>query len=134
MNFVSPNELIKQEDCPLLVLSDADFRFRKSDQEFIEKGLGYADFDFYSWSGIVKGILRQNGFKKELVDKIISVSRGLHNIKKIILLAHQEDQSDITKDLQTAKDILAKELPNDLEIILAYSKNTPHGLEYIIVE
>lgn len=135
MNFISPNEVSSEASCPLLVISDADWRLRKSDQEFVERGLAYAEFDFYSWPNTVKGILRQNGFKKELLDKIVSVSRGLHNIKKLILLSHLSDeQVDTIKELQTAKDILAKELPNDLEIILAYSKATPHGLEYIILE
>jgi len=135
MNFISPNEVSDEDSCPLLVISDADWHLRKSDQEFVERGLGYAEFDFYSWPNTVKGILRQNGFKKELLDKIVSVSRGLHNIKKLLLLSHiSDEQAEAIKELQTAKDILVKELPADLEIILAYSKATPHGLEYIILE
>ena len=135
MNFISPNEVSDEASCPLLVISDADWRLRKSDQEFVERGLGYAEFDFYSWPNTVKGILRQNGFKKELLDKIVSVARSLHEIKKLILLIHiTEDQTEAIKDLRTAKAILAKDLPADLEIILAYSKATPHGLEYIILD
>jgi hypothetical protein len=29
-----------------LIISDADWRLRKSDQELVERGLGYAEFDF----------------------------------------------------------------------------------------
>lgn len=135
MNFISPTEISTIEDCALLVLSDSDWHLRQADQEFVERGLGYAEFDFYSWPNTVKGILRQNGFKKELVDKIVSVARSLHKIKKLLILSHQtEDYPEIEKDLLAAQDILAKELPADLEIILAYSKQTPQGLEYKILE
>ncbi|MCB9802441.1 hypothetical protein H6761_00270 [Candidatus Nomurabacteria bacterium] len=135
MNFISPHQISETEDCPLLVISDSDWRFRKADQEFVEHDLAYTEFDFYSWPNTIKGILRQNGFKKELVEKIVSVARGLHNIKKILLLSHHlEESEDFVKNLLAARDILAKELPDNLEIILAYSKNSPQGLEYKIVE
>ncbi|MBT7553383.1 hypothetical protein HN670_02845, partial [bacterium] len=90
-------------------------------------------------------VLRQNGFKTELVEHIVSVSRGLHKIKKLLLLWHwdcdsyggskeftdaQAEEEAYYKDLQSVRDILTKELPDDLEIIMAYSKPAPQGLEY----
>ncbi|RJQ33641.1 hypothetical protein C4566_03350, partial [Candidatus Parcubacteria bacterium] len=89
------------------------------------------------------------GFKTSLVDKIISVSRNLHNIKKFLLLWHwdcggyggssafasaEAEEEQYHKDLRAVRDILAKELPDDLEIIMAYSKATPQGLEYSVLE
>jgi hypothetical protein len=149
MNFVVPNDNLDKHECPLAVIKCVDFRFRESDQEFVVQGLGFTDFDLYSWPGAAKAVLRQNGFKKELVDNLVSVSRGLHSIKKLLLLWHwdcggyggskafasaQEEEEAYRKDLQAVKDILAKELPEDLEIIMAYSKIVPQGLEYQTIE
>lgn len=137
MNFVIPSDHLDKQDCPLVVLKCSDWRFRIADQEFVEKGLGYKDFDLFSWPDGGKEILKQNGFKTAVVEKIISFSRGKHNIKKLLLIWHIEDLAEeqkLVQDLQAAKEILAKELPTDLEIILTYSKNTPHGLEYVTLE
>jgi hypothetical protein len=45
-----------------------------------------------------------------------------------------EEEKTYRRDIQTVKDMLAKELPEDQEIIMAYSKKVPQGLEYTIVE
>lgn len=149
MKFTVPNDNLNKHECPLAVIKCVDFRFRESDQEFIEKGLGFADFDLYSWPGAAKAVLRQNGFKTEFVEHIVSVSRGLHKIKKLLLLWHWDcggyggskdfidasaEEEKYQQDLQAVKDILAKELPDDLEIIMAYSKPAPQGLEYQTIE
>ena len=138
MTFVVPNDNLNQKECPLAVIKCSDWRFRESDQEFVTKGLGYTDFDLYSWPEAAQGVLRQNGFKKELVEKLVSISRGLHKIKKLLLLWHEdcdtEETIDYAKELQAVKEILAKELPEDLEIIMAYSKANPQGLEYQVIE
>ena len=149
MSFVVPNDNLDKHECSLAIIKCVDFRFRESDQEFVVKGLGFADFDIYSWPGVAKAVLRLNGFKRELVENLVSVSRGLHNIKKLLLLWHwdcggyggskafassQEEEDVYRKDLQAVKDILAKELPADLEIIMAYSKVVPQGLEYQTIE
>ncbi len=149
MKYTIPNDNLKKHECPLAVIKCIDFRFRSSDQEFVEKGLGYADFDLFSWPGAAKEVLKQNGFKTSLVEKIVNVSLGLHGIKKLLLLWHwdcggyggskafsspQAEEDQYTKDLRAVKDILAKELPADLEIVLAYSKVVPQGLEYAVLE
>mgnify|MGYP000058196198 FL=1 len=46
----------------------------------------------------------------------------------------EEEQDTYEKDLRTVKDMLAPEIPEDLEIIMAYSKATPQGLEYKTIE
>lgn len=149
MNFIVPNDNLDKHECPLAVIKCVDFRFRESDQEFIEKGLGFKDFDLYSWPGSAKDVLKNNGFKTDFVDKIVSVSIGLHSIKKLLLLWHwdcgayggskkfssdDDQEAAYIKDMTTVRDMLAKELPDDLEIIIAYSKSAPQGLEYITLE
>lgn len=149
MNFVVPNDNLTKHECPLAVIKCVDFRFRSSDQEFVERGLGFADFDLYAWPGSAKEVLLNNGFKKSFIEKIVKVSIGLHHVKKLLLLWHwdcggyggsqnfksaSEEEAAYQKDLRAVKDILAQELPQDLEIILAYSKTGPQGLEYIVLE
>lgn len=149
MKFITPNKNLDKHECPLAIIKCVDWRFRESDQEFVVKHLGFTDFDLYSWPGSAKEVLNNNGFKASFIQKIISVSRNMHSIKKLLLLWHWDcgayngskafvsptkEEETYLKDLQTVKDILAKELPEDLEIILAYSKAVPQGLEYILVE
>jgi hypothetical protein len=149
MSFIIPNDNLDKRDCPLAVIKCVDFRFRESDQEFIAKGLGFKDFDLYAWPGSAKDVLKNNGFKTDFIDKLASVSKNLHGIKKLLLLwqwdcgayggskkfsSPEAEEEQYKKDLQTVKDILAKELPDDLEIIMAYSRVVPQGLEYIVIE
>ena len=115
----------------------------------MERGLGFDDFDLYSWPGAAKDVLKNNGFKTDFVDKIVSVSIGLHKVKKLLLLWHwdcggyggskafpsaDEEESIYLRDMRTVKEMLVRELPDDLEIIMAYSKSAPQGLEYKVVE
>lgn len=149
MNFTVPNDKLEKCECPLAVIKCADFRFRRSDQEFVERGLGFEDFDLYSWPGSAKDVLKNNGFKTSFADYIVSVSRGLHNIRKLLLLWHwdcsgyggskafssaSEEEATYIRDMNTVREMLKKELPEDLEIIMAFSKASPQGLEYSIVE
>ena len=149
MNFTVPNDKLNKKECPLAVIKCVDFRVRKSDQEFVEQGLGFEDFDIYAWPGAAKEVLNDNGFKRSFVDKVVSVSKNLHSIKKLLLLWHwdcgaysgskafkspEEEEETYKKDLLTVKEMLAKELPKDIEILMSYSKATPQGLEYIVIE
>lgn len=149
MNFTVPNDNLDKHECSLAVIKCVDFRFRQSDQEFVEKGLGYKDFDLYAWPGSAKDVLKNNGFKVSFAEKIVAVSKNLHNVKKLLLLWHwdcgayggskgfkspDEEEAQYIKDLSTVKDMLVGDLPDDLEIIMAYSKIVPHGLEYKLVE
>ena len=45
-----------------------------------------------------------------------------------------EEESIYLRDMRTVKEMLVRELPDDLEIIMAYSKSAPQGLEYKVVE
>ncbi len=149
MTFIVPNDSLSKHECPLAVIKCVDFRFRSSDQEFVESGLGYKDFDLYSWPGSAKDVLKNNGFKVSFTEKIVAVSKNLHNVKKLLLLWHwdcgayggsknfagvSEEEATYLKDLQTVKEMLVKDLPQDLEILMAYSKPAPQGLEYTLVE
>jgi hypothetical protein len=149
MIFTIPNDNLDKHECPLAVIKCVDFRFRKTDQEFVERGLGFEDFDLYAWPGAAKDVLKNNGFKTSFIEYVVSVSRGLHKVKKLLLLWHwdcggyggsknfvsaEEEENIYIKDMNTVRDMLAKELPDDLEIIMAYSKAGPQGLEYKLVE
>ncbi len=149
MNYTVPNDKLAKHDCSLAVIKCVDFRFRESDQEFIASGLGFKDFDLYAWPGSAKEVLNGNGFKKTLVEKIVAVSINLHQVKKLLLLWHYDcgayggsknfasatvEEEAYQKDLRAVKDMLAGELPAELEIIMAYSKPAPQGLEYIVLE
>lgn len=143
-----PNSLLTEHECPLAVIKCVDFRFRESDQEFVEKHLGYKNFDLYAWPGSAKDVLKNNGFKVSFTEKIVAVSKNLHHVKKLLLLWHwdcgayggsqgftdaAEEERVYMRDLQTVKDMLSKDLPDDLEVIMAYSKTVPQGLEYILL-
>ena len=147
--FTIPNDKLDMHECPLVVIKCVDFRFRKSDQEFVERCLGFDNFDLFAWPGAAKDVLKNNGFKKSFIEYVISVSIGLHKVKKLLLLWHwdcgayggskafssaEEEKAAYLKDIATVKDMLSKELPDDLEIITAFSKSGPQGLEYSIIE
>lgn len=147
MTFIVPNENLAKHECPLAVIKCVDFRFRESDQEFVEQGLGFDNFDLYSWPGAAKDVLKNNGFKTDFIEKIVTVSKNMHSIKKLLLLWHwggyggskgfdspEEEEERYKKDMTTVKDMLTKELPEDIEIIMAYSKIVPQGLEYKTIE
>ena len=149
MGFIVPNENLGKHECPLAVIKCIDFRFRESDQEFVAKHLGFADFDLFAWPGAAKDVLKNNGFKTDFIAKVVAVSKNLHNVSKLLLLWHwdcggyggskafagaEEEEVAYTKDLRAVRDILAAELPDDMEIIMAYSKAVPQGLEYIVLE
>ena len=86
--FTVPNDKLNKHECPLAVIKCVDWRFRESDQEFIYKGLGFEDFDLYAWPGAAKEVLKDNGFKRSFTEKVVAVSKNLHNIKKLLLLWH----------------------------------------------
>ena len=149
MSFTVPNDNLDKHECPLAVIKCVDFRFRESDQEFIAKGLGFKDFDLYAWPGSAKDVLKNNGFKMDFIDKLVSISKNIHGVKKLLLLwqwdsavyggskkfvSSEAEEEQYKKDLQTVKNMLAKDLPDDLEIIMAYSRPVPQGLEYITLE
>lgn len=149
MGYIVPNDLLTEHECPLAVIKCVDFRFRESDQEFVEKHLGYKNFDLYAWPGSAKDVLKNNGFKMSFVEKMVAVSKNLHHVKKLLLLWHwdcgayggssnfasaQEEEAAYQKDLRTVRDMLTPDLPTDLEIVLAYSKPVPQGLDYTILE
>ncbi|MBU1203412.1 hypothetical protein KKH39_05210 [Patescibacteria group bacterium] len=149
MNFVVPNDKLSKHECPLAVIKCVNFRFRQSDQEFVERGLGFEDFDLYAWPGSAKDVLKNNGFKVSFIEKMVSVSKNMHNVKKLLLLWHwdceayggsknfkspEEEEEQYKKDLNTVREMLIAELPDDIEIMTAYSKVVPHGLEYILIE
>jgi hypothetical protein len=111
--------------------------------------LGYKKFDLYAWPGSAKDVLKNNGFKMSFAEKMVAVSKNLHHVKKLLLLwnwdsesyggsssfaSASDEESVYIKDLQTVKEMLRKDLPQDLEIIMAYSKPVPQGLEYTILE
>ncbi len=145
MTFVAPIE-DEGSICPAAVLRCVDWRWRNSDQEFVTKELGFANFDLYSWPGGGREILKDNGFKKEFIEYLVTISRNLHGIKKLVLLWQLDCDQEKTvgsladretkcrQDLQKARELLITSLPEGLEIILAYSKITPQGLEYTIIE
>lgn len=148
MGYIIPNDLLAEHECPLAVIKCVDFRFRESDQEFVAKHLGYKNFDLYAWPGSAKDVLKNNGFKVSFTEKIVAVSKNLHHVKKLLLLWHwdcesyngssnfanaNEEEGVYVKDLQTVKEMLIKDVPQDLEIIMAYSKPVPQGLEYIVL-
>lgn len=149
MNYIVPNEHIGEHECPLAIIKCVDFRFRESDQEFVTKGLGYDHYDLYAWPGAAKDVLNGNGFKKSFAEKVVAVSKNLHHVKKLLLLWHHDcgayggvknfssvaaEEEVFQKDLRTVRDMLKPDLPADLEIILAYSRPHPQGLEYQILE
>ncbi len=46
----------------------------------------------------------------------------------------QAEEDIYIRDVNTVKDILLRELPEDIKIIMAYSKIAPQGLEYKTIE
>lgn len=149
MSHVIPNEHLNKHECPLAVIKCVDFRFRKSDQEFIEKCLGFDHFDLYAWPGSAKEVHKNNGFKASFIEKILEVSKNLHNVRKLLLLWHwdcgayggsksfdsaTEEENAYLADLNKIKDALREKLTVDIEILTAYSKPHPQGLEYVVLE
>ena len=78
------------------------------------------------------------------------MSKNLHNIKKVVLLWHwdcggyggsnafdnniEKEEETYQKDLRTVKSMLSDDLPEDIQIIMAYSKRSSQGLDYFVLD
>ncbi len=149
MGYVVKNDKLGLHYCQLAVIKCVDFRFRKSDQEFIVKGLGLEDFDLYAWPGSAKEVLTDENFREMFINKIVSVSNKLHNVNRLMLLWHwdcggyggsrsfksaEEEEMTYKRDLRAVRDFLADKITESIKIELAYSRQIEKGLEYVILE
>lgn len=123
--------------CEAVVLHCIDFRFHSFIRKFLVEKLNLQDkFDLVSVAGAVKDIVRdERNVPKESILKQIEIAKRLHQIKRVILINHQncgaygpslESGSEHefethSNDLKKARDFVLKEFP-DLSVSLYFAK------------
>jgi len=148
MNYVIKNTSLNTHHCDLLLIRCFDFRFRVSDQQFVEDALGIKDFDLTCLPAPAKRLLENETQRSLLVADIRRVCQGLHQVKKVLILGHwdcggyggsknfadaEQEETTYIQDLQKIREILKKEL-SDLEIMVGYSKKVgDNDLEYVML-
>ena len=119
------------------LLCCVDFRFREIALKWIEQEFGVEDPDLWTAPGCVKIFVTDEypEVKAFYLEKIRDVSKGMHGIKKIVMVNHEDcgaygerkafetialEKKKHLEDLREAKHILAEAVP-DVEIIIAYA-------------
>lgn len=132
--------------CEAVVLCCIDFRFWRETLALIEQELGLKCFDFPSLPGGAKAINEGN----DLALACVSVPAGLHHIKKIVIINHQDcgayggsarfngddkaEQKFHEEELRRAKEKIAIQY-GDKEIILIYAKldENKENIEFLTI-
>ena len=125
----------KKHWCDALVITCSDFRFTSATQEFINERLGLIDnYDYISIPGSIRNLLDKK--TRNLVLNNFGVSVRLHNVKRIIIIGHQDcgagygesenftdlstEYKTISKDLQKARWLMRIRFPH-LKVYLYYA-------------
>jgi carbonic anhydrase len=107
--------------CEAIVVMCMDFRFQSSFDKWLQKNLGHGNYDRVGFAGGVKSW--------EIIFSQIEISRRLHQIKKVVLINHEDcgaygaegSPERHAKDLKEARKKVNKAFP-DLQVMLYYSK------------
>lgn len=146
--FQITNSNLSTHHCDLLLVRCFDFRFRETDQKFVEEFLGSKNFDLTCLPAPAKRLLENETQRALLVADIQKVCQGLHQVKKVLLLGHwdcggyggsqsfadaQAEEETYISDLKKAQALLRAALP-DLPILIGYSKIVSNNtLEYFLI-
>lgn len=127
------------ESCELVVWRCIDFRFRRGDQQAVERGLEIGDFDLSGWPAPAKVFLTDGALRQEALQKIQVVCQELHGVKKLLILGHWDcggyggsrefasvDHEEVhyQEDLARARQWLQRSL-SAIEVMAGYSKTNP---------
>lgn len=105
--------------CDAIVVSCIDFRFQKFIRDWTDKNLANETFDYVGFAGCTKDL--------ETALKQIEISIRLHNVKKVILMHHEEcgaygtesTPENHARDLKKAKAKILEQHP-DITVELYY--------------
>ena len=123
----------KKQWCDALVITCTDFRFTTATQVFVNNRLGLkGNYDYISIPGSIKNLM--NSETRDIVLNTFGVSVHLHNVKRVIILAHQDcigyggsssfkepvnEYETLCKDLKKARKLMGKKFPH-LKVYLYY--------------
>jgi len=109
----------KQHECEAAVVACIDFRFQKYIRSWLDKNLKGKKYDYIGYAGATRDL--------EVILKQIEISKKLHQIKKVILIHHEEcgaygKEDSFARHLQDLKKARNKILSlfPDLKINLYY--------------
>ena len=125
----------KKHWCSTMVINCSDFRFAKATQELINEKIGLkGDYDYFSIPGSIRNMLNKE--TRKLVMDTFGISVRLHQVKRVIIIAHEdcigyggetvfsshdEEYKIITKDLKKARRLMRLRFDN-LEVYLFYGR------------
>ena len=125
----------KKHWCNTMVINCSDFRFAKATQELINEKIGLkGDYDYFSIPGSIRNMLNKE--TRKLVMDTFGISVRLHQVKRVIIIAHEdcigyggetvfsshdEEYKIITKDLKKARRLMRLRFDN-LEVYLFYGR------------
>lgn len=112
---------MSKHNCNAFVATCIDFRLQKYIEDWLHKNVGVKEYDRVAWAG---GVLDLDGVMKQL-----SISVRLHQVKKVILINHEDcgaygEEGTLQKhknDLLFAKRIIKEKFPK-LIIVPLYLK------------
>lgn len=136
-----------KHNCEAILITCIDFRFHQATIQYLKENL-IEDFDLLTIPGVAKNFVENNIQAKEAIRIIKEVSISLHQVKKIIVMAHwdcggyggsqsfasaEEEENKYQADLQKAKEILTQEF-SELEILIGYSKIIDNQIEFFMID
>lgn len=112
---------MKSHSADAIIISCIDFRFQKFIRKWIDKNLKNKTFDYVGFAGATKDL--------ETAMKQIDIAVRLHNIKRVILMHHEDcgaygaesTYNRHKEDLLKAKEEIIKKYPT-LNVDLFYLK------------
>jgi carbonic anhydrase len=114
--------------CEAAVITCVDFRFQDIYRKGITEVFGITDYDLWAFPGAAKNFVSpaEQEFAAAMIAKIQAVSVGLHNIKQLVILSHEDcggyggrksfqscevEYNKHAEDLQAAKEMLQEHFP-----------------------
>lgn len=71
-----------KHSCDVLIVTCIDFRFQKHIENWLSQHVGAGNYDRVAWAG---GVFDSTGVMRQ-----VDISVRLHNIKKLILMNHED--------------------------------------------
>ncbi|MFO7806965.1 MAG: carbonic anhydrase [Candidatus Moraniibacteriota bacterium] len=145
--YRAPYNYPNVHECDAAAICCIDFRFWRETMEFIDNYFKVKSYDFPKLPGAAKAIIESNG--NDLASSCVEVPCELHNIKKIILVNHEDcgayggskpfegdkkaEQEFHEQELTKAAEIIRKKYP-EKEVHIIYAKLSPENKEIEFIE
>ncbi len=81
---------VQSHVCTAALICCMDFRFWKATTNYVQNTLGIYDFDLVTQAGGCQCVAENEVDMIQKVEKHLSISKGLHKIKMLVIVNHQD--------------------------------------------